>query len=80
MDVKLLEEITERSDIEPIRPAGFGITYTEFARANYLGDRKAKEILTDLVASGALESRYMRYRSGRGGVIYYKPGAWPPKE
>jgi len=78
MDVKLLEEISDKLKIDPMRPDGFGFSAAEFERMNRIGHNRAEELLNDLLGTGILECKYMRYKSGKGGVIYFKPGSWPP--
>ena len=80
MDVKLIEEISDRLKIDPIRPDDFGFTVAEFEHMNRVGHLRAEELLNDLAGTGVLECKYMRYKSGRGGLVYFKPGSWPPKK
>ena len=76
MDVKLLNEISKDTSIDPIRPAGFGFTVAEFQRKNHIGRLRAEDLLDELVDVGALEKKLMRYKTGNEGMVYYKPGTW----
>ena len=76
----LLEIIDEQIALEPMRPKGFGITVSEYQRARRVGRLIAEDALQQLADAGTFECKKMRYSSGRGGLVYYKAGTWPPKD
>jgi hypothetical protein len=77
MDEKLFDEIKSRDNTLPRRPAGFGITFNEYAKAQNkgIGRDAARRLLLGLEAEGILESRNMIENNGRIRV-FARPSDW----
>jgi hypothetical protein len=71
-DAELIEELDKKYAPVQNRPAKFGVTATEYAKAHApMGFGAAKEFLEQLVASGKLKFTEMKY-NGHKGRVYHK--------
>ena len=71
-DQRLLAELTQESNILPVRPDGFGVTVGEFAHANGLSINTVRKLLDAKVEAGQLQRTEMRGRGGGAGWVYHR--------
>ena len=71
-DSRLLAELSKESNIPPVRPDGFGITVSEFARANSITINPARALLDAKVEAGELQKTEMRRCRGGTVSVYHK--------
>jgi len=68
---ELFDEINKEANNLPMRPAGFGITITEYATESGKSWSTCKRVFRQMVASGKLKVKRM-ISNGRACDVFYK--------